>query len=536
MTSIVLNNVNNLQSTTTAQNTINSNNTSIVAAVNASLAKDGSDSKMSGVLDLNSNQVINLPNPATADSPLRLQDLNSFVGGGTVTNIPSGGTAGQVLIKNSNNNFDVGWSSNPDVVGPSSSSVGNVVSWNNTTGTQIADSGLAVTNIVTPSSTNVFTNKTLDTAGAGNVLKINGTQVSAVTGTGSVVLATSPSLTTPNLDTPSSLTLTNATGLPISTGVSGLGTGVATLLGGASSGTGGPAGTTSPSFTTPVLGTPTSGTLTNCAGLPVSTGISGLGTGVATLLSGASTGTGGPVGKTSPALTTPALGTPTSGTLTSCTGLPISTGVSGLGTGVATLLGGNSSGTGGPAGTTSPTFTTPVLGTPTSGTLTNCTGLPISSGVSGLGTGVATAAGNNTNANSGLITQSAAVSWTPVVTTDGTTGTPAYTTQIGHAIQVGNLVIAWFQITLSGWTGSPTGNLIINGLPVACSASEVGNVNLSFWTVSALLTGVTFIGGQVSAGSTGIVLYQGGNSTSNRITAAQSGTTPTFQGVAIYRT
>lgn len=41
---------------------------------------------------------------------------------------------------------------------------------------------------------------------------------------------------------------------------------------------------------------------------------------------------------TSPTLTTPILGTPSSGTLTSCTGLPISTGVSGLGTNVATLL------------------------------------------------------------------------------------------------------------------------------------------------------------------------------------------------------
>lgn len=41
---------------------------------------------------------------------------------------------------------------------------------------------------------------------------------------------------------------------------------------------------------------------------------------------------------TSPTLTTPALGTPASGTLTNCTGLPISTGVSGLGSGVATML------------------------------------------------------------------------------------------------------------------------------------------------------------------------------------------------------
>ena len=50
------------------------------------------------------------------------------------------------------------------------------------------------------------------------------------TGSGNNVLATSPTLTTPNLGTPSALTLTNATGLPISSGVSGLATGVATFL------------------------------------------------------------------------------------------------------------------------------------------------------------------------------------------------------------------------------------------------------------------------------------------------------------------
>jgi hypothetical protein len=63
--------------------------------------------------------------------------------------------------------------------------------------------------------------------------------------------------------------------------------------------------------------------------------------------------------------------------LTNCTGLPISTGVSGLGTNVATALGAAV----GSAGA----FVTNggALGTPSSGTLTNATGLPLSTGVTG---------------------------------------------------------------------------------------------------------------------------------------------------------
>ncbi len=178
------------------------------------------------------------------------------------------------------------------------------------------------------------------------------------------------------LGTPSSGTATNLTGLPLSTGISGAGTGVLAALA-VNVGTAG-----SVVVNGGVLGTPSSGTATNLTGLPISTGVSGLASGAATFLTTPSSANlrallTDEVGTGAAYFVGGALGTPASGTATNLTGLPLSTGITGAGTGILTALAVNV----GTAG--SVVVNGGVLGTPSSGTATNLTGLPLSTGVTG---------------------------------------------------------------------------------------------------------------------------------------------------------
>jgi hypothetical protein len=97
---------------------------------------------------------------------------------------------------------------------------------------------------------------------------------------------------------------------------------------------------TSPTFVSPILGTPTSGTLSNCTGLPVA-GVTGLGANVATFLATPSsanlaaaltdeTGTGAAVFANTPTLVTPNIGAAT-GTSLAATGAIKSSGTAGIG-------------------------------------------------------------------------------------------------------------------------------------------------------------------------------------------------------------
>jgi hypothetical protein len=196
------------------------------------------------------------------------------------------------------------------------------------------------------------------------------------------------------------------------------------------------------------------------------------------------TGTGLLVFNTTPTLVTPILGVPTSGTLTNCTGLPIATGVSGLAANVATFLTTPSSanlaavltdetGTGAAVFANTPTLVTPIIGAAT-GTSLSTTGNQV---ISGTGKqGYATGSG-------GVVTQ--LTDKTTAVTLSKSTGqitlaaaalaasTTVSFTLTNTVIEAGDILV------MNHISGGTAGSYLLNAQSAAGTASiNVRNISL----------------------------------------------------------
>lgn len=100
MAKLTLQNLSSLQNEQSAISIINNNNDAIEAAVEKTLSRDGTmPNQMTSEFDMNSNRILNLPQPVTDNEPVRLADLNAVLIPSTNGNVlgPISATAGSLV-------------------------------------------------------------------------------------------------------------------------------------------------------------------------------------------------------------------------------------------------------------------------------------------------------------------------------------------------------------------------------------------------------------------------------------------------------